>query len=67
MKRDELLMYERSSVRMEYQKGTGTHIQTGTVFAVGLKYVLFWPIDDDENEVEILIKIEDVKCISWLE
>jgi len=58
MKRKDLMKYEGLSVRLSYTKIGEKHSRTGTLYAIGLKSVMFFPLDDDEEDIEMIIKID---------
>ena len=66
MDRSELIGYEGESVQLDYTKGDHPHSRTGLVYSVAIKVVVFWPFEDDNQEVEILIPFEEIDDIKKL-
>ena len=69
MKRAELIkipgIYEEATIRVTYKTDIGTQIRVGIAKAFGIKVLMFWPVDyDDETDSELLIEypcIEDAE------
>ena len=67
MKRQELIRYEGLTVMLKYEgKDSFTHTRTGYVYSVTMERVIFWPLSDDEESIEIRIPLEDVRNIKTL-
>ena len=66
MDRLKLIKYEGESVLLNYTKGDHPHSRTGLVYSVAIKVVVFWPFEDDNQEVEIFIPFEEINDIKKL-
>ena len=68
MKRAEIVKYEQTSVRITFKTEISKHnVLNGLIYATGLKFIIFWPIDYDEGEdAEISILYKDIINITPL-
>ena len=61
MNRQELMKYEKNSVRINYSNRVGDQSRTGFVYSVTQECVIFWPF---EIEDEVPIPFKDINGIS---
>ncbi len=61
MNRQELMKYEKSSVRVDYTTEIGEQSRTGWAYSVTQEVLILWPY---EMEKEVRIKFKDINGIS---
>ena len=67
MTRSDLIRYEGLTVMLRYKgKDSFEHTRTGVVYSVTMERIVFWPLCDDEESIEIRIPLSDVKDVKPL-